>query len=297
MNIRISGALLILGLIWGASFLLIKIGLYEIRPLTLVAMRLGLAALVLVALLYGTGKAFPRDGRLWRAFAISGIIGLIFPFVLITWGEQAISSGQTAILNATTPLFTLLISTMSSREDSFGGWKLAGVLLGFLGVVVAVGVADLRLDAADTRGQLAILGASLCYGINGVFARQAFRGQPPLIPASGQMLMATLVLTPFALAFEGVPSQVPSFGPLLAVVTLAIVCTAIAYILFYWLLDRAGATRSSMVTYLLPPIALCYGVIFLNETISAQAIAGLVLVLLGIMLANGLIAPRRAAVA
>ena len=216
-----------------------------------------------------------------------------------TLREQSIPSGMAAILNATTPLFTLLLAYLWTREEHLTGMRLLGVAIGFVGVVVAVGAEGLSISNASTRGQLAVLVAAAAYGVNGVYSRRAFRGMPPLLPATGQMLSATLIIAPLALALHGLPTALPSAGALGAVLALAVFGTALAYILLYWLIERLGATRSSMVTYLLPPFALVYGTLFLREPIALNALLGLALVVLGILLANGVLgraAGRRAAV-
>jgi drug/metabolite transporter (DMT)-like permease len=209
--------------------------------------------------------------------------------MLITWSEQAIPSGMAAILNATTPLFSLLIGYVWTREERLSGLRLLGVALGFAGVVVAVGIRDLDLARADTQSQLAVLAAAACYAISGMYARRAFRGAPALVPATGQMLAGALLITPYALVVRGIPAPMPSATAIGAVVALAVLGTGLAYILLYWLMERIGATRSSMVTYLLPPFALAYGALFLGEAIALNALLGLVLVVVGILLANGVL--------
>ncbi|MFN8504713.1 DMT family transporter [Kouleothrix sp.] len=299
MQTRNLGALLLLGAVWGASFLFIKIGVREMPPEVLVALRVGIAALVLLAILYARGLRLPAAPRMWGHFLFTGLVGLVLPYVLITWGEQSIPSGMAAILNATTPLFTLLLAYLWTREEHLTGMRLLGVAIGFVGVVVAVGAEGLSISNASTRGQLAVLVAAAAYGVNGVYSRRAFRGMPPLLPATGQMLSATLIIAPLALALHGLPTALPSAGALGAVLALAVFGTALAYILLYWLIERLGATRSSMVTYLLPPFALVYGTLFLREPIALNALLGLALVVLGILLANGVLgraAGRRAAV-
>ncbi|HEU5102468.1 MAG TPA: EamA family transporter [Roseiflexaceae bacterium] len=289
MRTRYLGVLLLLGAVWGASFLFIKIGVQELAPETLVALRLIIASLVLLGVLYTRGLRLPTRGRTWLDFLFLGVIGLIFPYLLITWSEQSIPSGMAAILNATTPLFSVLMAYFWTREERLGGLKLLGVALGFAGVVVAVGVEELDLARADTQAQLAVLVAAACYGISGIYGRRAFRGIPALVPATGQMLMGALLIGPYALAVRGVPSPLPSATALWAVVALAVLGTAMAYILLYWLMERIGATRTSMVTYLLPPFALVYGALFLQERIALNAVLGLGLVIVGILLANGIL--------
>lgn len=293
MQSRHLGALLLLGALWGASFLFIKLGVAEMTPEVLVSIRLGVAALILLAVLYGRGGRLPPRGRVWWDFLFTGLFGLVFPHMLITWGEQSIPSGMTAILNATTPLFTVLLTYVWTREEQLSGLKLAGAALGFVGVVVAVGVAELSLSSASTLGYLAVLLAAFCYGVSGIYGRRAFRGMSAMVPATGQLLAGALVIIPIALVTSGVPSPLPSATALGAVLALAILGTAMAYILLYWLMERIGATRTSLVTYLLPPFALVYGVLFLNEQITIEAILGLLLVICGIVLANGM--PRRRA--
>ena len=289
MRIRYLGALLLLGAVWGASFLFIKIGVQEMAPETLVMLRLVIAAIVLLGVLYARGLRLPMNWRTWVDFLFLGVVGLIFPYLLITWSEQTISSGMAAILNATTPLSSVLIAYFWTREERLTGLRLLGLALGFAGVIVAIGIADLDLARTDTRAQLAVLVAAACYALTGIYARRAFRGVPALIPATGQMLAGALLITPYALLVRGIPAQMPSATALGAVVVLAVFGTALAYILLYWLMERIGATRSSMITYLLPPFALAYGALFLGEPIAVNALLGLVLVVFGILLANGVL--------
>src|SRR6266508_1131444 len=276
MQLRNLGVLLLLGAVWGASFLFIKLGVQAMAPEVLVALRLIIASIVLIGVLYARGLRLPANLRVWGDFLFLGVVGLIFPYLLITWSEQSIPSGMAAILNATTPLFSVLLTYIWTREEQLSGLRLLGVAIGFVGVVIAVGIADLDLSRADTRAQLAVLLAAACYGVAGIYGRRAFRDMPALVPATGQMLAGAIIITPLALALRGV-------------VALAVFGTAFAYILLYWLMARMGATRTSMVTYLLPPFALVYGALFLHKVIELNALLGLVLVGFGILLANGVL--------
>jgi drug/metabolite transporter (DMT)-like permease len=289
MQTRYLGVLLLLGAVWGASFLFIKIGVQEMPPETLVALRLIVASLILLGVLYARGIRLPARPRAWGDFLFLGVVGLIIPYLLIAWSEQSIPSGMAAILNATTPLFSVLVTYLWTHEERLSGLRLFGVALGFVGVVIAVGVDDLDLARTDTQAQLAVLLAAACYAVSGIYARRAFRGMPALVPAAGQMLAGALLITPIALGLRGIPTPLPSATALGAVVALAVVGTAAAYILLYWLMERMGATRTSMVTYLLPPFALVYGALFLHEAIALNALLGLGLVIAGILLANGII--------
>jgi drug/metabolite transporter (DMT)-like permease len=289
MNRLYLGVLLLLGAVWGASFLFIKIGVAELPPETLVAARLIVAALILLGVLYASGLRLPTRGRAWADLFFLGAVGLVAPYLLITWGEQHIASGMAAILNASTPLFTVLLTYLWTREEQLSGARLLGVGVGFAGVVVAVGVSDLSLSAASVGAQGGVLLAALCYGVAGVYSRRAFRGVPAMVTATGQLVTAAIIITPIALVRQGVPSHLPSAGVVEAVLALSVFGTALAYVLLYWLIARIGASRATMVTYLLPPFALVYGAAFLHEPITLAAVAGLGLVVVGILLSNGVI--------
>jgi drug/metabolite transporter (DMT)-like permease len=192
MRIRYLGVLLLLGAVWGASFLFIKIGVQEMAPETLVMLRLVIASIVLLGVLYARGLRLPARWRTWADFLFLGVVGLIFPYLLITWSEQTIPSGMAAILNATTPLSSVLIAYFWTREERLTGLRLLGVALGFAGVVVAVGIEDLDLARIDTQAQLAVLAAAACYALTGIYARRAFRG----VPCAGRMSSACIAAGP-----------------------------------------------------------------------------------------------------
>ncbi len=292
MHIRHFAVLLLLGIIWGSSFLFIKIGIEDLAPAVLVAERLGLAALLMLGILHARGLRIPRNARIVRDFFVTGIIGVALPFFLITWGEQHIPSGMAAIINATTPLFVVLLSFAVMQEERLNGLKLLGVVFGFGGVLIAVGLEHLDIASGSLQGYVASLGAALCYAISGLYSRRAFRGMPALLPATGQITCAALVVVPVAFGIYGLPHALPAPSTIGALVMLAVFCTTVAYVLNFWLLERLGAARASMVSYLLPPIALIYGALFLHEIITIDALVGLLFVLVGIMLANGLITTK-----
>ncbi len=293
MQTRFLGVLILLGAVWGASFLLIKIGVAEMPPMTLVALRLVISAIVLLGVLYGRGMRLPTRPRAWVDLFLLGAVGLVLPYLLITWSEQYMQSGMAAILNATTPLFAVLLTYLWTREEQLSGVKALGVLVGFVGVVIAVGIDSVSLTDGGALPQLAVLLAALCYAIAGIHGRRAFRGVPALVPATGQLLAGAILITPAALLTDGIPSPLPSPLALGAVLALAVVGTSFAYVLLYWLMARIGATRTSMVTYLLPPFALVYGALFLRERITVETLIGLALVIVGILLANGALRPGR----
>jgi drug/metabolite transporter (DMT)-like permease len=216
-----------------------------------------------------------------------GVVGMVSPFLLITWGEQYINSGLAAILVATTPLFTLLLAALWTHDERLGLVQTLGVLLGFTGVAVAMNVLHLDFSSGGTQGRFAVLGAAFCYGIVAIYGRRAFRGMPALVPATGTMIGGALCITPLALLLDGLPTFAPSGRALVGVSGLALLSTAMAYILYYWILARLGSARTTMVTYLIPIFALLFGWLWLHEPIGAHTLPGLALVLSGIMIANG----------
>jgi drug/metabolite transporter (DMT)-like permease len=294
MSVKDIGVMIALGAIWGASFMLIKISVVEIPPVILVATRLALASAVLLAILYTRGLRLPGALRSWFDFLVVGTLGLALPFLLISWGQRLIPSGLTAILNAAVPLFSALLAYFWQREERLGAMRTIGLVVGFAGVMMAVGFDSLSAQGETLQGGLAVIAATLCFAIAGHYGRRAFQGMSPLVPATGQLLVGAAVMAPLALLSGAAPAQMPSLGAIAALVTLAVVCTALAYVLVYWLLAQLGATRSSMVTYLIAPFGVVYGALLLGEQIHGAALAGLALVLGGIVIANR---PARAAAA
>jgi drug/metabolite transporter (DMT)-like permease len=279
------GVLFALSAIWGASFLFIKISVHDIAPMTLVAARLLLAFLVLFIVMRVQRLSLPRDARSWWGFSVLGVAGLILPFWLITWGEQYIPSSLAAIIIATTPLLNVLLTIFVMRAERLALARMLGLVLGFAGVVVAVGE-NLQLGNS-TLGRFAILGAALCYAATSLYARATFRGMPALTLSTGQMLTGAALAIPAALLIDPLPTAWPSPLALAALLALAVVCTAFAYILFYWLLEAVGSARSSLVTYLVPGFALLYGALLLDEPFTIRIALGLLLIVAGILVASG----------
>ncbi len=291
MKASTLAVLLMLGIIWGASFVFIKLGLESYAPATIVALRLSGAAVVLSLVLRRQGHRLPTAWRPWRDMVLVGLIGMVIPFALIAWGEQYINSGLAAILIATTPLFTLLLAFLWTHEERLGILRTLGVLLGFLGVAVAVEIQQIDPFSASVQGQAAVLLAASCYAFVAIYSRRAFRGMHPMIPATGTMIGGALCIVPAALLLDGLPTSTPAGAALAGVLGLTLLSTAAAYILYYWLLERLGSSRTAMVTYLVPIFALLLGWLWLHEEIGPHTLLGLSLVLAGILIANS--APAR----
>jgi drug/metabolite transporter (DMT)-like permease len=285
MTARQTGMLFLLGAIWGAAFMLIKIAVAEITPATLVAVRIVITAVILWGVLRIGGDSLPRDRQSWINFYSVGMFGLVIPFLLISWGQRLIPSSTTAILGATTPLFTALINVFSQSEERINNERIIGLGIGFVGVMVAIGIVG--ATEGNIWGELCVLGAALCYAISALYSRRVFAGMKPIVPSTGQMITSASLLVPIALIWDGMPTVVPSTRVITAMIILAVFCTAIAYILYYRLIDTIGATKVSMVSYLVAPFGVVYGFIFLQEPISTNSILGLSIIIAGILIAGG----------
>lgn len=281
-----------LSTLWGGSFLFNRIAVAAIPPLDLVAARLVLAALALLLIARVQGVALPRDRTSWRDYLVQGVINNVLPFCLIVWGQKTIGAGLASILNATTPIFGVVIAHFLTADDKASRNRVVGVALAFLGVVVLIGVDALRNVGDHLLAELAILGATLSYGFAAVWSRR-FRGRPPIATATGQIVSSAVVLTPLALVISppwALP--MPSLGVIAAVVALAVFSTAIAFVLFFDLTTRVGPTNTMLVTFLIPPSAILLSAVFLDERLEIQHLAGLALIGLGLAAVDGRLLER-----
>ena len=290
MRAREYGVLLVLALIWGASFLFIKLAVEDIAPATMVVLRLAFSVATLLLIVAARPGLMAGWRRYWRLGLLVGILNNAIPFVLIAWGETTIASGVASILNATTPLFTvLMVSWLPGKDrESLTLHRGVGVLLGFAGVAVLIGPAALNLGGsglAHVLGELAVLIAAAAYGAGAILSKR-FGGSATLVAPLSSQVAALVIMIPVAMVWSPVV-KLPSPLALGAVAELGILGTALAYLLYFWLIHHVGATRTSLVTYLLPCTALLWGVLFLQEHVSWNALAGLLLVLVGTMITNG----------
>jgi drug/metabolite transporter (DMT)-like permease len=279
MSRRHLAMLLALAAIWGSSFMLIEIALRDLDPATVILLRVGSAAVALAVYVPLAGMSFAPLRPLVWPLALMGVLNTALPFYLITWGQQYIDSGLAAILNASAPLFTALLALAVDQAQRVTGLRLAGVILGFGGIVALVGFEPEGGQRA-VLGSLAVVAASACYALGALYAGKRFAGLPPLLVAVGTLVWATLLTLPPGLAAAS------SFGweTLLSVLFLGIAATAVGYLLYFGLIAGAGASRAILVTYLVPSMALVYGAVFLDEEVSALALGGLALVLAGVAL-------------
>lgn len=280
--------LLLLSLLWGGSFFLIAVSVTGLPVLSIVAIRLGIAAMVLWLIVLATGRRLPRAPGIWAAFLVMGILNNAIPFGLIVWGQTSIPSGLASILNATTPLWTVIVSGLLLSDEGFSARKLAGVVLGLGGVAVMIGLDTLAGLGHAIWAQLAILGAALSYAFANVFGRR-FRSMEldPVVTAAGMVTGSSALLIPLALSVDGLPGADVPGQVWLAAIVLGVVSTGLAYVLYFRVLARAGATNISLVTFLVPVSAVLLGWLFLAETLGPAHLLGVVLIALGLALIDG----------
>jgi len=283
------GLLVLLSLLWGGSFLCVGIAVQELPVLTIIALRVSLAALVLLGIALFSGHQLPRGRKTWQAFLALGLLNNVIPFGLIVFGQQTIGAGLAAILNATTPLWTVLIAALFLADERFSKQKLFGVLLGLIGVIVIVGPDSLAGISRNLGAQLAVLGATLSYAFASVFGRRFAAAKiSPLHTALGQVTASSFILVPLALMIDTPwASALPSQATIFAILGLAVLSTAGGYLLFFNILERAGATNVSLVTLLIPPSAIAMGMLFLEETLQGIHFIGLALIILGLLSLQG----------
>jgi len=283
MTSRSLGVLLLLGSVWGASFLFIKVVVEEISPLALVEGRLTFGALTIVAVLaFGRRRSIRTSPRLWAMAAGLAVLNNIIPFLLISWGEIHIESGRTAVLNSTMPLFTALFASLILVEERLTWLRLSGLLLGFLGVAILAGGDSTDVTRSSVLGQMAVVGAAACYGASAVYARLLLHSEDPLSLSRLQLVTGALILAPVLFAVEGVPDYNLSLQAWLSLITLGVLGTGLAYGAFFWLLDTVGSVRASLVTYIIPIVGLFLGWAVLDESIGINTIFGCGLIILGV---------------
>lgn len=275
--------LLLLSLLWGASYALIRVAVETIPPLTLVAVRVTIATVLLQLVLARQGSALPRDPKIWRRFAIQAAMNGILPFTLIAWGEQRIDSGLAGVLNSTTPIFVFLITRLWTRHEAATVRQLLGTLLGLAGIVAIVGPSALGAGlTGDVMAEGAIIAATVCYAVAAIFGRN-FAGLPVIVPAAGSTAVSALFMVPAALLIDRPWTlPMPSAASMLALAALGTVSTAGAFVVYFRLLRSLGSVGTASVAYLRAAVSVAIGILFLGELPSWRIAGGLVLVLVGV---------------
>lgn len=275
-----------LGLIWSSSFLWIKIAIQEIGPITLVAYRVLFGLLFGVVMMVIQRTSLPRDTKSWIPLLVLGISNIAIPFFLISWGQQSIDSGVAAILDATVPLFTIVIAHFALKDDKINLPKVLGLLTGFVGVAVLMSKDLAGGSPSSLLGQGAVILACVFYAGSGVYARKNTENIPGMLRSAGPLISATFVMWIALFLFEK-PLQVPQLQiTWVALLWLGILGSGLAFVMAYYLLHEIGPTRTSTVTYMFPLGGVILGVLFLNEQLSWQIVVGAVLIVAGLAVAN-----------
>jgi drug/metabolite transporter (DMT)-like permease len=275
-----------LGFMWGSSYLFIKIAVDSFGTFTLIALRLVIGATFLWVAFRLNGTRLPRERRIYGHLIVMALVNITIPFALITWAEQSVDSALAAILNATVPLFVIVIAPMFLPDEPIRINGVVGLAVGFIGVVLLVSP-GLMSATGDLAGSIALLGSSLAYALGNVYSRRNVRGLAPLIPAVFQVSFAFVIVAILALVLEHPWTARPDVGDWFSVVWLGIFGSGMAYMLYFRLLGSWGATRTSLVAYLLPVYGIVLGFVVLQEPIDPTLIAGTGLVIAGVALVNG----------
>ncbi|HEY9058621.1 MAG TPA: DMT family transporter [Aurantimonas sp.] len=283
------GLLLTLSVLWGGSFFFTEVAVKELPPFTIVVLRVGLASVILFAALRLLGVRMPMEPRVWAAFLVMGLINNAVPFSLFVWGQTQIASGLAAILNATTPLFTVLVAHVLTDDEKLTGKRLAGVVAGLGGVAMMIGPAALEGLGLGVVAQLACLAAAFSYALAGIFGRRFKRmGVAPLATATGQVTASTLLLLPLALVVDRPWTlAMPSLPTVGAILSIAALSTALAYVLYFRILATAGATNLLLVTFLIPVSAILLGWLVLGERLAPRHFLGMGLIGVGLAAIDG----------
>ncbi|MGB0466481.1 MAG: DMT family transporter [Pontibacterium sp.] len=288
MNPRVWAMLITLSLLWGSSFFFVGVAVAELPPLTLVMLRVGMAAITLWCIALFMGLKPPKEAVVWLSFLGMGLLNNVIPFVLIVWGQTQIASGLASILNAATPIFAVVVAGVLLPDERATPLKIVGVAVGFIGVAVMIGLPALS-GGDNLLAQAAIIAAALSYAFAGVYGRR-FKAMAinPIIIAAGQVTASTLVLIPVALTVDGpLDINAPGLNTWAAIIGLAVLSTAVAYVLYFKILASAGATNVLLVTLLVPVSAILLGAVFLNESLEVVHFVGMALIALGLSAIDG----------
>jgi drug/metabolite transporter (DMT)-like permease len=276
------GLLLMLSTLWGASYTFIKIGVETIPPVTLIAARTLIAGGLLLMLVKARGLSLPRDRTSWGRFLFQACLNSVIPFTLIAWAEQTTDAGLATILNSTSPIFTFLLTVLVARHEAVTGRKLFGVLAGLLGVCLIVSFEALAGLGQEATAQLAIVAATVCYAGAAIFGKN-FKGMDPMLPAAGSMICGAVILIPASLIVDQPWTLVPSKASVAALLALSVFSTALAFVIYFRLLQTLGSVGTTAQAYLRVPIGVAIGLVFLDETLMPTAWMGLVCVVAGVI--------------
>ena len=275
----------LLAALWGSSYLLIKIAVASIPPITLIALRVSIAAVFLLIVMRCQGARFPTDRSMWRMLLIQSFFNSIAPWTLLAWGQQHVDSGLAGVLNSTSPIFVFFITLLFTHHEAVTAWKLAGALLGVVGVALIVGVDALRGVGQELAGQSAVLVAAVLYALAAINGKR-FSSISPTVTAAGTMVWAMVCLVPMSLAVDTPWTLHPSAGSIAAATALGLFCTGVALLLYFRLVRTIGSMGVTSQSYLRAGISVLLGIFVLGEHITLAMALGLVAIILGVAAIN-----------
>jgi drug/metabolite transporter (DMT)-like permease len=276
-----------LAIIWGGSFFFAEIALRELPPMTITLHRVFWALPILIFVIWAKGITPPKSLKIWGAYLTMGALNNALPFSLIFWGQTQITSGLASILNGATGVTGVIVAGLFLSDERLTPTKLIGVVVGFFGVALTVGIEALQNFDLRSLAQMAVLLAGLSYSIAGVWAKLRLSGQNPEMNALGMLLCSTVIMCPLALYIDGTPQfdlQISTWSALLA---LAVICTSLSYLLYFNILNRAGSGNLMLVTLLIPPFAITLGVLVLDESLAPISLVGFAFIALGLIIIDG----------
>lgn len=279
--------LLTLAAVWGGSFFFGEIALREVQPLTITLHRVFWAVPILAAIVWLKGIEVPRSWRIWRGYLVMGALNNAIPFSLILWGQTQIESGLASILNGTTAMFGAVVAGVLLVDEPLTAKKIIGALLGLVGVAFVMGADAVTSFSLSNLAQLAVLGAALSYAFASVWGKTVLSDQPPLMNALGMLIGSTLLMIPIVLLIDGAPETSLSLSVWAALFGVAALSTALAYVLYFAILARAGAANLMLVTLLIPPFSIGLGTLFLGERIGPEAYIGFGIIIVGFAVTDG----------
>jgi len=291
MGVKLWCLIIILSIIWGASFFFVEIAVERMTPLTIVLCRVGFAAFLLLGFVRFTGRKMPKKFGIWSALLALGALNNVIPFSLITWGQSHIDSSQAAILNATAPVFSVILAHFLTKDEPLTKNRLIGVLFGWGGVAILIGIDALNGVGLKIAGQVAVLGAALLYAFAAIFGRR-FKEIDPVVVAAGMLTGSTIIMIPLTFMMEQPLSLNPTTGTWMALFGLSAISTALAYIIYFYVLSKAGATNILLVTFLIPVSAIFLGMMVLGESLRWNAFAGVALIFTGLIFIDGRLLKR-----
>jgi len=273
--------LLLLATLWGASYTFIKLGVATIAPITLIAARTAIAGLLLLVIMRWRGVMMPRDAATWRRFLLQACLNSVIPWTLLAWGERSVDAGLATILNSASPIFTFLLTAAVTRHESASPRKLFGVVAGMAGICLIIGIGAFDAIGVGLVAELAIVAAAICYACAAIFGR-SFKGLDPMAPAAGSLLAGAAFLIPASLVMERPWTMAPSAVSVMALIALAVVSTALAFVIYFRLIQTLGSVGTTAQAYLRVPIGVAIGVAVLGERLSPTAWIGLACVVAGV---------------